>query len=425
MTRHDNDSDYEDDDMNNSDDQTSSNMEGQQQSSESISIHHSINAINDANSIIDTALASLKPHACSEPGCFKRYAKIGKLNRHLLSHQSVRSHHCSFIGCHRAFARSDHLHRHEKTHSTIIDKKYKCQFGDGECQASYVTSTHLKRHMASHGVAVYQCKISNCNEAFVKSHQLRSHIANKHNSSNSQQSQSLASLSLTSQDSQQRPSQQPPLSSESLTAFPRVESPIVTASPPQAFLCSFSPCSESFSSRSLLTKHVNLHHTPRRFVCSECDAEFSRFLLWKRHFHQHKQEKKTITEIPHQCDHDGCHKTFSSHSNLRVHIRAVHEKSRPHVCSECQRQFSYKHAWQKHIRTKHSQPNVIDNGENVGARLSVKEKAFGRTKRRRSLSDDSVADDSANAKNSNDVIAESSALFTDSAINISTNMISV
>ena len=48
-----------------------------------------------------------------------------------------------------------------------------------------------------------------------------------------------------------------------------------------------------------------------------------------------------------------CGSTFSSQSNLRLHIDAVHEKKRPYLCSECGDSFSTQNNLKRHITAVH------------------------------------------------------------------------
>ncbi|KAG6479235.1 hypothetical protein ZIOFF_062697 [Zingiber officinale] len=72
----------------------------------------------------------------------------------------------------------------------------------------------------------------------------------------------------------------------------------------------------------------------------------------KRHEHMH--EASEVTERT-KCNFEGCERTFSNVSNLRQHIKAVHQNLRPFACrfSKCGKKFPY-----KHVRDNHEKSDV-------------------------------------------------------------------
>jgi hypothetical protein len=53
---------------------------------------------------------------CDHPDCGRSFRKVGKLNRHKLSHAGVKSFVCTYAGCAKSFTRNDRLRRHWKIH---------------------------------------------------------------------------------------------------------------------------------------------------------------------------------------------------------------------------------------------------------------------------------------------------------------------
>mmetsp|Transcript_677 Transcript_677/g.2253 ORF Transcript_677/g.2253 Transcript_677/m.2253 type:complete len:176 (+) Transcript_677:136-663(+) len=53
------------------------------------------------------------------------------------------------------------------------------------------------------------------------------------------------------------------------------------------------------------------------------------------------------------CDVDRCGKFFRMQRDLRHHVKCVHEKLRPHQCTQCDAKFSIKPNLSRHIRTVH------------------------------------------------------------------------
>ncbi|KAG6517974.1 hypothetical protein ZIOFF_021374 [Zingiber officinale] len=70
----------------------------------------------------------------------------------------------------------------------------------------------------------------------------------------------------------------------------------------------------------------------------------------KRHEHMH--EASEVTERT-KCNFEGCERTFSNVSNLRQHIKAVHQNLRPFACrfSKCGQKFPYKHVRDNHEKS--------------------------------------------------------------------------
>ena len=62
-------------------------------------------------------------------------------------------------------------------------------------------------------------------------------------------------------------------------------------------------------------------------------------------------QKEMVISKSKQCS--DCGSTFSTQSNLRLHVDAVHEKKRPYLCSECGDSFSTQNNLKRHISTVH------------------------------------------------------------------------
>ena len=62
-------------------------------------------------------------------------------------------------------------------------------------------------------------------------------------------------------------------------------------------------------------------------------------------------QKEPVIFKSKQCS--DCGSTFSTQSNLRLHVDAVHEKKRPYLCSECGDSFSTQNNLKRHISTVH------------------------------------------------------------------------
>ena len=62
-------------------------------------------------------------------------------------------------------------------------------------------------------------------------------------------------------------------------------------------------------------------------------------------------QKELVISKSKQCS--DCGSTFSSQSNLRLHVDAVHEKKKPFLCSECGDSFSTQNNLKRHITAVH------------------------------------------------------------------------
>ena len=60
-------------------------------------------------------------------------------------------------------------------------------------------------------------------------------------------------------------------------------------------------CSESFSSRRKLKEHDFLHHTSKKYECTECNKSFKRRYDWQRH-NREKHEANASNVFKHICD---------------------------------------------------------------------------------------------------------------------------
>jgi uncharacterized C2H2 Zn-finger protein len=83
-----------------------------------------------------------------------------------------------------------------------------------------------------------------------------------------------------------------------------------------------------------------------KVLCGECGQCFGQNSDLKKHIRTIHEQRKDF-----QCP--TCHMTFGHSSTLARHIRTVHEQRRDFKCPRCDKTFCANQALQKHIRTQH------------------------------------------------------------------------
>ena len=103
-------------------------------------------------------------------------------------------------------------------------------------------------------------------------------------------------------------------------------------------------CAKPFDLVASLNKHIQSIHDKVEYVCHVCNAIFYLKSNLKRHIERHKN----VEERKFQCPM--CPKLVVK---LKKHIRLVHEKSRPYVCSICNFAFGQRVNLKVHISGFH------------------------------------------------------------------------
>lgn len=114
-------------------------------------------------------------------------------------------------------------------------------------------------------------------------------------------------------------------------------------------------CSKSFSKYALMIHHRKRAHLNEK--CPDCELVFETInLLTKHRILEHQLEESDFKQI--QCHINGCGKLFQRNSNLRRHIKAVHNNiKRTHSkesCPICGKEFNFKSNIARHIESVHN-----------------------------------------------------------------------
>lgn len=109
------------------------------------------------------------------------------------------------------------------------------------------------------------------------------------------------------------------------------------------FVCHL--CEKFFYTFTLLNRHMNVHYCNQ--ICEICGAGF----LNRQRLLQHKQIHEPGG---HPCKE--CKKSYSTSSNLRIHVKRTHEYPKPTKtlkCSHCPERFSEHYTKMNHIKQVH------------------------------------------------------------------------
>jgi len=109
----------------------------------------------------------IKDHVCTHPGCGKRFASLGELKQHEISHSNKKPHQCS--DCPKAFAWLTSLKKHQKRHEEQKSYNHVCSMIEGgtqpfepgqgfvrctiRCKTARDLDYHIQRNHTAEGLA--------------------------------------------------------------------------------------------------------------------------------------------------------------------------------------------------------------------------------------------------------------------------------
>ncbi|XP_010546690.1 PREDICTED: transcription factor IIIA-like [Tarenaya hassleriana] len=241
--------------------------------------------------------------------------------------------------CGASFKKPAHLKQHTQSHS--LERSFRCTVDD--CTASYKRKDHLNRHLLTHKGKLFKCPMDNCNREFSVQGNMKRHLKEFHDNGDSGNDGDHSTACANGQKrhvcdesgcgkvfmypSKLQKHQDSHAKLESVEAF-----------------CAEPDCMKYFTNEECLKAHIRSCH--QYINCEICGSRQLKRNM-KRHLRTHEEESSS-REI--QCDFDGCSMTFSNASNLRKHMKAVHENVRPFVCGfpGCSMRFAYKHVRNNH-----------------------------------------------------------------------------
>ena len=93
-------------------------------------------------------------------------------------------------------------------------------------------------------------------------------------------------------------------------------------------------------------KEIKIKRTQRPHACSQCDAAFGKASNLRTHVRTMHEQRRD-----HACPQ--CDAAFGHASHLRTHVRTVHEQRRDHACPQCDAAFGRADSLRTHVRRMH------------------------------------------------------------------------
>ncbi|KAJ6639225.1 Transcription factor grauzone [Pseudolycoriella hygida] len=113
-------------------------------------------------------------------------------------------------------------------------------------------------------------------------------------------------------------------------------------------------CHKKFFRRVRALEHIARHINPEEFSCKQCNKNFSDKPSLLNHLDGHVSPDQR----PHKCD--SCEQSFVRRYQLSQHRKHRHfTEEKKFVCEKCSKSFLTKSILQSHIRSVHSNTNVL------------------------------------------------------------------
>ena len=108
--------------------------------------------------------------------------------------------------------------------------------------------------------------------------------------------------------------------------------------------------------QSNLKQHKKEHSsTNSSLKCRMCSQVFVTTEMCREHERSFHNITNETPKKGHMCEY--CNKVMSTTSNLNAHIRITHAKTSNFMCPQCQKPFSHRQRYEKHMKTCAAQQN--------------------------------------------------------------------
>ena len=258
--------------------------------------------------------------------CGKILSSVVTLKLHKQIHEGNQGHVCDLCGA--LFSRKTDKDRHRMTHTG--EKPYKCDQCDYACIRPGDFNRHRLRHNdQSGGQKRYTCPF--CDKTLVRKNEMAGHIGKHIDSMTSDDKESHIACTLCNLVLQSR--------CELIFHVKRFHDKQGLMKM-KVFECQI--CNTCQGSKFMLEKHMlkEHHQLGLSYSCDICGLKVISISSLSRH----KKRAHSPDEFP--CP--VCGKLFKHKSNLKDHVRFVHEKIKKYECSSCGLKFSECRYLRKH-----------------------------------------------------------------------------
>lgn len=177
----------------------------------------------------------------------------------------------------------------------LVKRPFVCDIDD--CQMSYRTKDHLKRHLIQNQGKLFKCTAKDCNKEFCAQSNLKRHFKNMHE---------LKPMCDSVQEKKKYVCQEVGCGKEFLYEFRlrKHEESHVTLDSVEVFCIG---CNKPFSNKQCLKAHLASCH--RHVTCEVCGCQHLR-----KNIHRHLCSHEVGSPETIKCDFEDCGRTFSKNT---------------------------------------------------------------------------------------------------------------